>query len=141
MQAGLRRASQAAIALALAGAAILVTQWAYPAGSVAIRVGHPYYSRAVGEELMFVTIDLTAQNVGADPIRFDRDHFLLIDDQGRRYRSDPSTHFLRNHFDVVTLPAGYSVQGATVFRIAPGRRAKLLLFVTQTGRFVVFRLS
>ncbi len=140
MSTALRRLTQVAAALALAGATVLVTHWAYPAGSVEIRLGRPYYSRAVGESTMFVTIDLTVTNVGAEPVQFDREHFLLIDDGGHRYRSDPSTHFLRNHFDIVTLPAGYQIQGATVFQIPPGRRAQALLFVTPTGQFVWFRL-
>jgi hypothetical protein len=141
MPAVLRRLTQAAVALALAGATVITTHWAYPPGSVEITLGRPFYSRAVGESTMFVTIDLTVTNVGVEPLRFDREHFLLIDDSGHRYRSDPSTHFLRNHFDIVTLPAGYRIEGATVFQIPPGRRAQALLFVTPTGQFVLFRLT
>jgi hypothetical protein len=141
MPAVLRRLTQVAVALALAGATVITTHWAYPPGNAEITLGRPFYSRAVGESAMFVTIDLTVTNVGAEPLQFDREHFLLIDDSGHRYRSDPSTHFLRNHFDIVTLPAGYRIQGATVFQIPPGHRATSLLFVTPTGQFVLFRLS
>jgi len=132
---------QAATVLALAGLAILVTQWAYPAGHVVIDLGRPLYSRAVGETAVYVTIDLSIKNVGAEPLRIDREHFLLVDETGYRYRSDPSTHFLRNHFDLLTIPAGYSLQGATVFRIRPGHHAVWMLFVAPTGRIVPFRLS
>ncbi len=137
----LRRLMQAAVALALAGLTILVTEWAYPAGHVTIQVGSPYYSRAVGEDVAFVTIDITIRNVGAEAVHIDREHFLLVDETGRRYQSDPSTHFLRNHFDVLTLPAGHAVQGATVFKISPRHRAAWMLFVTSTGQTVWFRLS
>jgi hypothetical protein len=136
----LRRLTQAAIALTLAGLTILVTEWAYPAGHLAIRLGQPFYSRAVADASPYVTIDITIKNVGAEPVLIDREHFLLVDNTGQRYASDPSTHFLQNHFDVVTIPAGYQLHGATVFKIAPGRRAAAMLFITNTGQIVRFRL-
>jgi hypothetical protein len=135
-----RRLGQIAVAVVLAGAVILVTEWAYPAGHLSVRLGRPYYSRAVGEAASYVTIDITLQNVGAEPVTIDREHFLLIDDTGRAWSSDPSTHFLRNHFDVLQIPAGYTIRGATVFKITPGRRAATMLFVTPTGQFVQLRL-
>lgn len=137
----LRRVIQGAIALALAGLTILVTAWAYPAGHVTIQVGRPYYSRAAGEDAAFVTIDITVRNVGADPVRIDREHFLLVDETGHRYRSDPSTHLLRDHFDLLTIPAGHEIRGTTVFKISPQHRAAGMLFVTSTGQTVWFRLS
>ncbi len=140
MPRALRRLIQAATTLALAGAVVLMTEWAYPAGHVLIRIGRPYYSRAVGENAAYVSLDVTIKNIGTEPVRIDREHFLLIDDQGKSYTSDPSTHFLRNHFDLLTLPAGYEVKGATVFKIVPGSKAAHLLFVTPTGQFVQFRL-
>jgi hypothetical protein len=141
MPRALRRLIQAATALALAGAVILITEWSYPAGHLLVRIGRPYYSRAVGESAAYVTLDVTIKNIGTEPVRIDREHFLLIDDQGKRYSSDPTTHFLRYHFDLLTLPAGDEVQGATVFKILPGRKAALMLFVTPTGQFVPFRLQ
>ena len=140
MPRGLRRLIQAGTTLALAGAVVLITQWAYPAGHVLIQIGRPYYSRAVGENAAYVSLDVTIKNIGTEPVRIDREHFLLIDDQRKTYASDPSTHFLRYHFDLVNLPPGYEVKGATVFKIVPGRKAATLLFVTPTGRFVQFRL-
>jgi hypothetical protein len=136
-----RRLTQTAVALLLAGGAVLVTQWAYPAGHLTIRLGQPHYSRAVANNAPFVTIDIIIKNVGADPVRIDREHFLLVDETGHRYSSDPSTHFLRNHFDLITMPAGLELRGATVFKMIPGRRAAWLLFVTPTGQIVWFRLS
>jgi len=118
---------------------ILVNEWAFPAGHLSIRVGQPHYSRAEGETSMYVTIDIAIRNVGADPVRIDREHFLLVDTAGRRYASDPSTHFLRNHFDIITIPAGYSLDGATVFKITPGVRAASMVFITPTGQIVRFK--
>ncbi len=135
-----RRLTQVALALALAGVMVLVTQWAYPAGHLVVRLGPPHYSRAVADAAPFVTIDLTLRNVGAEPVRIDREHFLLVDDAGHTYRSDPATHFLRFHFDVITIPAGEEIRGATVFKIAPGRRAAEMLFVTPTEQVVRFRI-
>jgi len=135
-----RRLTQVGVALALAGVMGLVTQWAYPAGHLVVRLGPPHYSRAVADAAPFVTIDVTLRNVGAEPVRVDREHFLLVDDAGHIYGSDPATHFLRNHFDVITIPAGQEIQGATVFKTAPGVRAASIRFVTPTGQVVQFRL-
>lgn len=140
MSRALRRLTQVAVALTLAGTAILVTQWAYPAGHLAIRIGRPNYSRAVADFSPYVTIDITLENVGAEPIRVDREHFLLVDNTGHRYEADAATHFLQYHFDVVTIPAGRKLSGATVFKIPPGHRAVAMLFVTPTGQIVRFRL-
>lgn len=137
----LRRLTQTAVALLLAGTAILVTEWAFPAGHLTIRLGQPHYSRAVADNAPFVTIDITVKNVGVEPVTLDREHFLLVDEAGHRYPSDPSTHFLRNHFDLITIPAGSELRGATVFKISPGTRAAWLLFVSPTGQIVWFRLS
>jgi len=135
-----RRLGQIAAGLALAAVTILVTEWAFPAGHLAITIGRPYYSRSVGETSMYVTIDIAIKNVGADSVQIDREHFLLVDSTGRRYQSDPSTHFLANHFDVLTMPPGYAVRGATVFQIEPGHEAAALVFVSPTGEIVRFRL-
>jgi len=135
-----RRLFQIAVGVTLAGVTILVTEWAFPAGHLAITIGHPYYSRTVGETSMYVTIDIAIKNVGADVVQIDREHFLLVDTTGRRYPSDPSTHFLANHFDLLTMPPGYRVEGATVFQIEPGHRAAAMVFVTPTGQIVRFRL-
>ncbi|HEV2356017.1 MAG TPA: DUF4352 domain-containing protein [bacterium] len=135
-----RRAFQLATALVLASTVVLVTQWAYPAGHLAIHLGRPEYSRVVGESDVYVMIDLRVQNVGVDPVSVDREHFLLVDTAGQMYQSDPSTHFLRNHFDVTTILPLHDIRGATVFRIGPGRTAGQLIFVTTTGQIVRFRL-
>lgn len=135
-----KRLFQAATALILGSVVILVTQWAYPAGHLAIHLGRPQYSRNVGESDVYVTIDLRLNNVGVEPVRVDREHFLLVDDRRQVYRSDPSTHFLRNHFDVTTIPAAGEITGATVFKILQGRRAAELIFVTTTGQIVHLRL-
>ena len=135
-----RRLMQLAVALLLGSTVILVTQWAYPAGHLSIRLGHPEYSRVVGEAEIYVTIDIRLQNVGVDPVRIDREHFLLIDDRGHTYRSDPSTHFLRQHFDVTMIAPLRAIEGATVFKIAQGRRAAQMIFITNTGQIVRFRL-
>jgi Domain of unknown function (DUF4352) len=140
MREAVRRVIQVAIALALAGASILVTEWAYPAGSLAIQVGRPYYSRDVGENAVFVTIDLTIKNVGAEPVRVDSEHFLLVDDAGHRYPTDPSMHLLRNHFNWLTMPAGYELHAVAVFKSAVGHRAAGMIYITPTGQFVWFRL-
>lgn len=136
----MRRLLQLATALILGSTVVLVTQWAYPAGHLAIHLGRPEYSRVVGESEIYVTIDLRLTNVGVEPVRVDREHFLLVDDRQQTYRSDPSTHFLRNHFDVTEIPPLHEIQGATVFRIAPGRRAAELIFVTTTGQIAHLRL-
>ncbi len=136
----IRRLTQIGIACLLAGATVLVTQWAYPAGHLVVHLGRPFYSRSVAEDVPYVTIDITLKNVGTEPIRIDRENFLLIDNTGHTYRSDPSTHFLQNHFDVVTIPAGTEIKGATVFKIAPGRHGAWMVFVTPTDQIVRFQL-
>jgi uncharacterized protein DUF4352 len=136
----MQRLLQLATALVLASTVILVSQWAYPAGQLAIHLGRPEYSRMVGETDIYVTIDLRLTNVGIEPVTVDREHFLLVDDRQHTYQSDPSTHFLRNHFDVTVITPLHDVEGATVFRIAPGRTATELMFVTTTGQIAHFRL-
>jgi uncharacterized protein DUF4352 len=136
----MKRLLQLATALILGSTVVLVTQWAYPAGHLAIHLGRPEYSRVVGEADIYVTIDLRLTNVGVEPVTVDREHFLLVDDRQHSYQSDPSTHFLRNHFDVTTILPLHEIQGATVFRIAPGRTAAELIFVTTTGQIAHFRL-
>jgi hypothetical protein len=140
MMTATRRLLQLATALVLASTVVLVTQWAYPAGHLAIRLGRPEYSRVVGESDVYVTIDLRLQNVGIDPVTIDREHFMLVDNQGHTYQSDPSTHFLRNHFDVTTIAPLHEIRGTTVFRIAEGRTAGEMIFVATTGQIVHFRL-
>ncbi len=135
-----RRLTQIGIGAALAGIMVLVTQWAYPAGHLVVHLGRPLYSRAVADETPFVTIDITLANVGAEPVRVDREHFLLADTDGHVYQSDPATHFLRAHFDMITIAPGSEVKGATVFKLAPGKRAAWMLFVTPTQQVVRFRL-
>ncbi len=135
-----RRAYQLATALALASIVVLITEWAYPAGHLAIHLGRPEYSRTVGDTDIYVAIDLSLRNIGIEPVTVDREHFLLIDNLRHVYQSDPSTHFLRNHFDVTVIPPLKDISGTTVFRILPGRTAAELIFVTQTGQIVHFRL-
>ena len=141
MTAVLRRLRQLAIALAVASAVVLVTQWAYPIGHLAIHMERPRYSRFVGETDVYVSIDLRMQNVGVDPVRVDREHFLLIDDQGRIYRSDPSTQFVAFHAAATTILPLQQLQATIVFRLPAGRTASRLLFVTTTGEIVRLRLS
>lgn len=136
-----RRLTQLAAALLFGSAVVLVTQWAYPAGQLAIHLGHPEYSRVVGDADVYVTIDLELQNVGVEPVQVDREHFLLVDNTGATYRSDPSTHFLRNHFDITMILPLKKINGATVFKIAPGRTAAEMLFITTTGQIVRLRLN
>lgn len=135
-----RRVLQLATALVLGSSVVLITQWTHPAGHLAIHLGRVEYSRMVGDSDVFATIDLSLRNVGAEPVTVDREHFLLVDDRRHTYMSDPSTHFLRNHFDVTTILPATEIQGATVFRIAPGRTATELIFITTTGQIVHFRL-
>jgi hypothetical protein len=135
-----RRVLQCATVVVLASATILVTMWAFPAGHLAVHLGRPEYSRAVGEADIYVAIDLRVRNVGPDPITIDREHFLLVDNRGHTYLSDPSTHFLSNHFDVTVILPAREIEGTTVFRIAPGRTVAELIFVTATGQIVHFRL-
>ena len=136
-----RRLTQGATILALAGVVILATQWAYPPGHLEIRVERPYYSRPVGDNALFVQIDITIKNVGADSVRVDGDHFILVDDLGTRYFRDPSTHFIRAHYNYLTMPAGYEFTATSIYKIAAGRRAAGMLFITDTGQSVWFRLS
>ncbi len=132
----LRRLVQLAVGVALAGTVVLVTAWAYPAGHLAVRLGRPYYSRPAGTRSLFVTVDIALRNVGATPVQIDRERFILLDETGRRYASDPSTHFLRNHFDVITILPAREIQGATVFQIPEGHRAARMILVTTTGEIV-----
>ena len=144
MSVAARRLIQAAIALALASAVVLVTQWAYPIGHLAIHLGHPRYSRYVGESDLYVSIDVRLQNVGVDPVRVDREHFLLVDDQGHIYKSDVSSQisqFEQYHAAISTIMPLHDLRGRVVFRIPSGRTASKLLFVTTTGEIVHLRLS
>lgn len=136
-----RRLIQIAIALVLGSAVVLVTQWAYPVGHLAIHLGHPRASRFVGESEVYVSIDLNVQNVGVDPVRIDREHFLLVDDQGHIYRTDPSTQFEVYHAAVMTIFPLHDLHGTVVFRLPSGRTASRLLFVTTTGEIVRLKLS
>ena len=136
-----RRLFQTAVGVALAGVTILVTEWAFPAGHLAITIGHPYYSRTVGETSTYVTIDIRIKNVGADAVQIDREHFLLIDDQGRIYRSDPSTQFVAFHAAATTILPLQQLQATMVFRLPAGRTVSRLLFVTTTGEIVRIKLS
>ncbi len=135
-----RYVAQGAITLALAGVVILTTQWAYPAGHLVIRMDPPYYSHAVGEDALYVQLDITMKNVGADAVRVDGEHFILIDNQGTRYPRDPSTHFISNHYDYLTMPPGYQFTATSIYKIPPERWAAWLLFVAGDGRNVRFRL-
>lgn len=136
-----RRVTQGATALALAGVVILATQWAYPAGHLVIRIGSPYYSRIVGENPVFVEIDITMKNVGADVVRVDGEHFILVDDLGNRHPRDPSTHFIQNHYNFLAMPPGYEFTATSIFKLPPERKAAWILFVTGEGRNVLFRLA
>lgn len=135
-----RRLTQVATGVVIAAGVVLLTQWAYPAGNLSIRLGHPYYERAAGINSTLVTIDITLKNVGTSVVEIDRERFLVVDDTGHTYRSDPSTHFLRNHFDVLRLPPGRELRGATVFQLPQERTAARMMFITSTGQFVWFRL-
>ena len=136
-----RRVTQGATTLALAGVVILTTQWAYPAGHLVIRIGSPYYSRTVGESPLFVQIDITMKNVGADVVRVDGEHFILVDDLGNRYPRDPSTHFIQNHYNFLAMPPGYEFTATSIYTLPPERKAAWILFVTGEGRSVLFRLA
>jgi len=136
-----RRLIQVAIALAMASTVVLVTQWAYPVGHLALRVGHPQYSRVVAESDVYVSIDLDVQNVGVDPVRVDREHFLLIDDRGRIYKTDAATQFELYHAAATTISPLHNLHGRIVFRLPSGRTASRLLFVTTTGEIVRLKLS
>ena len=141
MTALVRRLVQVAIALAMGSAVVLVTQWAYPVGHLSIHLGHPRFSRFVGESEVYVSIDLDVQNVGVDPVRVDREHFLLIDDQGHIYKTDPSTQFELYHAAATTILPLHDLHGTVVFRLPAGRTASRLLFVTTTGEIVRLKLS
>ena len=136
-----RRLIQVAIALALGSTVVLVTQWAYPVGHLSIHLGHPRYSRYVGESDVYAAIDLVVQNVGVDPVRVDREHFLLVDDQHRIYKTDVSTQFEAFHAAATTIYPLHDLHGTVVFRLPSGRTAARLLFVTTTGEIVSLRLS
>ena len=136
-----RRLVQLAIALAMASIVVLVTQWAYPVGHLSIHLGHPRYSRFVGGRDLYASIDLVVQNVGVDPVRVDRQHFLLVDDQQRIYKTDASTQFEAFHAAATTILPLHDLHGTVVFRLPSGRTAARLLFVTTTGEIVSLRLS
>ena len=136
-----RRVTQAATTLALGGVVILTTQWAYPAGHLVIRIGTPYYSRVVGEDPVFVQVDIAMKNVGADVVRVDGEHFMLVDDLGNRYPRDPSTHFIQNHYNFLAMPPGYEFTATSIYKLPPERKAAWILFVTGEGRSVLFRLA
>jgi hypothetical protein len=136
-----RRLTQAAIALALASTLVLITQWAYPTGHLAIRLGRPQYSRFVGGTNIYVSIALHVQNVGVEPVNVDREHFLLIDDRGHVYPSDPSSEFLAFHPAAMTVLPLEGLNGTLVFRLPAGRTAARLVFVTATGEIVRLTLS
>lgn len=136
-----RRLIQFAIALAMGSVVVLVTQWAYPVGHLSIHLGHPQYSRFVGEADVYVAIDLNVQNVGVDPVRVDREHFLLVDDRGQIYKSDASTQFEAYHDAATTIYPLHDLHGRVVFRLRSGRTAARLLFVTTTGEIVRLKLS
>jgi hypothetical protein len=137
-----RRLVQCAVALALCSAVVLVTQWAFPAGHLAIHLGRPQYSRFVGEtSALYVSIEMRVQNVGVDPVRVDREHFLLVDNRGRIYPTDPSTQFAAFHDASAVLWPLRDLNGTLVFRLPPRRTAARLLFVTTTGEIVRVKLS
>ena len=136
-----RRLIQIAVALAMGSAVVLVTQWAYPIGHLAMHLGRPQYSRFVGESDLYVSIELNVQNVGVEPVRVDREHFLLIDNLGHIYKTDPSTQFEAYHAAVVTILPLHDLHATVVFRLPSGRTAARLLFVTTTGEIVRLKLS
>jgi len=136
-----RRLLQITIALAMGSTVVLVTQWAYPVGHLSIHLGHPQYSRFVGESDVYVSIDLDVQNVGVDPVRVDREHFLLVDDQGNIHKTDASTQFEVYHAAATTIFPLHGLHGTVVFRLPSGRTASRLLFVTTTGEIVRLKLS
>lgn len=141
MTAPTRRLIQLAVALAMGSAVVLITQWAYPVGHLSIHLGHPQYSRFVGESDIYVSIALDVQNVGVEPVRVDREHFLLVDDQGHIVKSDASTQFEQYHAAATTIFPLHDLRGIIVFRLPPGRTASRLLFVTTTGEIVRLKLS
>jgi hypothetical protein len=137
-----RRLIQLAVALVLGSTVVLITHWAFPAGHLAIHLGRPQYSRFVGEtNAFYVSVDMRVQNVGVDPVRVDRQHFLLVDNEGRIYPTDPSTEFEAFHAAATVIWPLRDLRGTVVFRLPPGRRASRLLFVTTTGEIVRIKLS
>ncbi|HLW48975.1 MAG TPA: DUF4352 domain-containing protein [bacterium] len=137
-----RRFIQGAVALVLGSVLVLVTQWAFPAGHLAIHLGRPQYSRFVGEtSAQYVSIELRVQNVGVDPVRVDREHFLLVDNAGRIYQTDPSTMFEAFHAAATVIWPLHDLRGTVVFRLPPDRTAVRLLYVTTTGEIVRIKLS
>jgi Domain of unknown function (DUF4352) len=142
MDGGLRRVLQLAVAIGLVSAIVLVTQWAYPVGHLAIHLGPPQYSRFVGEaSTLYVSIDVRVENVGVDPVHVDREHFLLVDDQGRIHRTDESTQFEAFHAASTVIFPLHDLRATVVFRLPAGRTAARLLFVTTTGEIVRIKLS
>jgi Domain of unknown function (DUF4352) len=135
-----RRLLQLASVVVLGSAIVLASAWAFPPGHLAIHVGRPEYSRIVGESELYVAVDLQLKNVGPEPVRIDREHFLAVDNRGHAYRADPSTHFLLNHFDVTYILPAREIRGVTIFKIARGRTLAELIYVTNTGQIVHFRL-
>lgn len=137
-----RRLIQLAVALVLGSTLVLITQWAYPVGHLAIHLGRPQYSRFVGEtSALYVSIEVRVQNVGVDPVRVDREHFLLMDNLGRIYQTDPSTQFAALHAATSVIWPLHDLNATVVFRLPPGRTATRLLFVTTTGEIVHIKLS
>jgi uncharacterized protein DUF4352 len=136
-----RRLIQIAVALAMGSTVVLVTQWAYPVGHLSMRLGHPQYARFVGESNVYVSIDLDLQNVGVDPVRVDREHFLLVDDQGNIHKTDALTQFEVGHAAAAVIYPLRNLHGTMVFRLPSGRTASRLLFVTTTGEIVRLKLS
>lgn len=136
-----RRLIQVAIALTLGSAVALVTQWAYPVGHLSVHLGHPRYSRFVGESDLYASIDIVLENVGVDPVRVDREHFLLVDTEGHIYKTDASTQFEVYHAAATTIFPLHDLHGTLVFRLPSGRTASRLLFVTTTGEIVRVKLS
>lgn len=141
MTAVARRLTQLSIAVALGSAVVLVTQWVYPVGHLAIHLDRPRYSRFVGESALYVSIDLRVQNLGVEPIRVDREHFLLVDDQGRIDRTGASTQFVAYHAAATTIQPLHDLRARVVFRLPAGRTASRLLLVTKTGEIVRIKLS
>lgn len=135
------RLVQIAVALAMGSTVVLVTQWAYPVGHLSIHLSHPQYSRFVAAADLYVSIDLDVQNVGVDPVRVDREHFLLVDDQGHIYKTDVSTQFEAYHAAATTIAPLHNLHGRLVFRMPSGRMASRLLFVTTTGEIVRLKLT
>jgi hypothetical protein len=137
----MRRVTWGAMALALGGVVILTTQWAFPAGHLEIQVDRPYYSRTVGDNTLFVQVDITIKNVGADFVRVDGEHFILVDDVGNRYGRDLATHFIQSHYDYLTMPPGFEFTATSIYKMPLGRRAAWMLFITATGQNAWFRLG